>query len=228
MDNDQNLACRLKQVFLMTLMQALCEFLPPVFFVAGWLFAVDAFIDALYLFYFGRILFPAVCGVSLYRMGKEIGACRKAAVLCFADVSALVIRFIVHADKIDHVSYIMYFAAEERMCMYDEYLKGAAAWIDLIAGIVHHAAPLLVAYFVCTSVAAIMKGLDAVKIAKFAQEVWVVYLVTGILYMIVLFLPSSVFTDWCRLAIFVASVIYLRLLSKSYRTLDAQKEGEEK
>ncbi len=216
-----------KQVFLTTLMQAICEFLPPVFFVAGWIFAMDAFIDALYLFYFGRILFPALCGVSLYRMGKDIGACRKAAVLCFADVAALVIRFIVHADEIDHVSYIMYFAAEERMCMYDEYLKGAAVWIDLIAGIVHRAAPLLAAYFVCTSVAAVMIEVGADKIAKFAKEVWVMYLVTGILYMIVLFLTRSVLTDWCRLAIFVASVFYLRLLSRSYKALDAQgEEGE--
>lgn len=228
MDHYQRIAYGLKLVFWTKLLQTLCEFLPPIVFLAGWIFASDLLIDVLYFFYFGRILFPALCAVNLYGMKNDIGTCKKAAALCFADVVALVIRFIVHADQIHDVSYIMYFGAEEGMSMYDEYLEGAAAWIDLIAGIGHCVAPLLAVYFVCTSVAAVMKELGADKITKSAKKVWVMYLVTGILYMIVLFLTRSVLTDWCRLAIFVASVCYLRLLSRSYRTLDTQEEKEGK
>lgn len=228
MYNFQNIAYGLKQVFLTKLMQTLCEFLPPIVFLAGWIFASDWLIDVLYLFYFGRILFPALCVVSLYRMGKDIGTYKKAAALCFADVVALVIRFIVHADRIGDVSYIMYFGAEEGMSMYDEYLEGAVAWIDLIAGVVHCVAPLLVVCFVCTSAAAVMRELGVDETAKFAQEVRVTYLVTGILYMIVLFLPWSGLTDLVRFAYFLASVFYLRLLGRSYRALDAKAEEEEK
>ena len=228
MENYQNMAYGLKQVFLTKLMQTLCEFLPPIVFLAGWIFASDWLIDVLYLFYFGRILFPALCAVSLYRMGKEIGTCKKAAVLCFADVAALVIRFIVHADQIGDVSYIMYFGAEEGMSMYDEYLRGAAAWIDLMAGVVHCIAPLLVVYLICTIVAAVMKELGVDETAQFAQEVRMTYLVTGILYMVVLFLPRSGLTDLIRFAYFLASVFYLRLLGRGYRALDAHDEEEAK
>lgn len=219
--NYQTIAYGLKLVFRTKLLTMLCEFLPPIVFLAGWIFASDLLIDVLYFFYYGRILFPALCAVCLYGMGKDIGTCKKAAALCFADVVALVIRFIVHADQIHDVSYIMYFGAEEGMSMYDEYLKGAAACFDLVAGIGHCVAPLLVVYFVCASVKAVMKESGGDEIAKFAQEVWVINLVTGILYMIVLFLPRSGLTDLCRLAYFVASVCYLRLLSRSYRALDA-------
>ena len=222
MKNYQDIAYGLKLVFLVELMQTLCEFLPPIVFLAGWIFASDWLIDSLYFLYFGRILFAAICGVSLYRMGKEIGTCKKAAALCFVNVAALVIRFIVHADRIHDASYIMYFGAEEGISMYDEYLEGAAAWIDLIAGIGHCVAPLLAVYFVCTSVAAVMKELGDDEIAKFGQVVWVTNLVMSILYMIVSFLPGLIRTDGGRLALFVASVLYLRFLHASYRALDAQ------
>ena len=222
MRNYQNMAYGLKQVFLMELMQTLCEFLPPIVFMAGWIFASDGLIDSLYFIYFGRILFPAICGVSLYRMGKEIGTGKKAAALCFVDVAALVIRFIVHADRIGDASYIMYFGAEEGLSMYDEYLEGAAAWIDFIAGIGHRVAPVLAVYFVCTSVAAVMKELGADEIAQFGQVVWVTNLVMSILYMIVSFLPSLIRTDGGRIALFVAYVLYLRFLHASYRVLEEQ------
>lgn len=228
MDNYQRTAYGLKLVFWTKLMITLCEVLPPIVFLAGWIFASDLLMDTLYFFYFGRMLFLALCTVCLYGMGNDIGTFKKAAAMCFADVAALVIRFIVHADKIDHVSYIMYFAAEERMCMYDKYLEGAAAWFDCIAGVVHCIAPLLVVYFVYTAVAAVMKEIGDDKIVEFSKKVWKMNLVTGILYMIVLFVPWSFFTDWIKLANFVAIIFYLRLLSRSYRALDAQNEEEEK
>lgn len=209
-------------------MITLCEILPPIVFGAGWIFVSNGLIDVLYFFYFGRILLPAVCGVCLYRMRKEMSGCRKAAALCFADVAALVIRFIVHVDKMDDISYIMYFAAEEGMNIYDEYLKGAAAWIDLIVGIVHCVAPLLVVYFVCTSVAAVMKELGVDKIAEFSQKVWKLHLLMGILYMIVLFRPELSFAYERRFANFVVSIFYLRFLQSSYLALDAQDEDEER
>lgn len=228
MDHYQRIAYGLKLVFWTKLLQTLCEFLPPIVFLAGWIFASDLLIDVLYFFYFGRILFPALCAVNLYGMKNDIGTCKKAAALCFADVVALVIRFIVHADQIHDVSYIMYFGAEEGMSMYDEYLEGAAAWIDLIAGIGHCVAPLLVVYFVCTSVKAVMKELGADEVAKFGQIVWVINLVMSILYMIVSFLPRLIRTDGGRLALFVASVLYLSFLHASYRGLVAQDKEEGK
>lgn len=227
MKNYQNVAYGLKLVFLTELMQTLCEFLPPIVFLAGWIFASDGFIDSLYFLYFGRILFSALCGLSLYSMGKEISTCKKAAALCFVDVAALVIRVIVHAERIGDASYIMYFGAEEGMNVYDEYLEGAAAWIDLIAGIGHCVAPLLAVYFVCKSVSAVMKELGADEIAKFGQVVWVTNLVMSILFMIVSFLPELIRTDGSRLALFVAAVLYLRFLHASYRALDAQDRDEE-
>lgn len=228
MDHYQRIAYGLKQVFWTKLMLTLCEVLPPIVFLAGWILASDGLIYVLYFFYFGRILFPALCTVCLYGMGNDIGTFKKAAALCLADVIALVISFIVHIGDIDNVTYIMRFAAEGSMSMYDEYLEGAAAWIDLIAGVVHCIALLLVVYFVCTSVAAVMKEIGDDKIAEFSKKVWMLHLLMGVLYMIVLFRPGLSFADERRFAGFVVSIFYLRFLQNSYRALDAQEEEEKK
>ncbi len=217
MDNYQNTALGLKKVFYGKLWLTICETLSPIVFLASWFFSGDG--DAMYLFYFGRILFPAICVAGLYIMGKDIGICKIAAALCFADVVALVLKYILQSDGLDDVTYFMHIAAQG-INMYDMYLEGVASWIDITAGIVHYVAPILIVYLVCKSVAAVMKELEENEIAKFGRKVWIINLMTGICYTIDSFLPLPLLTDLIKLANFVAAIFYLRFLYRSYRALD--------
>lgn len=228
MDNYQNAALGLKQVFSAKLWLTICETLSPIVYMAAWSFlgAGVWFFIAMYFFYFGRILFPAICVAGLYRMGKDIGTCKIAAVLCFADVVALVLKYILQSKGLDDFSYITYIAARG-IIMHDMYLKGVAAWIDITAGIVHYVAPVLIVYFVCTSVATVMKELENDEISKFGREVWIINLMIGICYTIDSLLKWSILNDWIKLANFVAVIFYLRFLYRSYRTLSEQDKIEE-
>ena len=221
MDNYQYAALGLTQVFSGKLWLTICETLSPIVFLASWFILGDGdwLRIAMYFFYFGRILFPAICVAGLYRTGKDIGTCKIATVLCFADVVALVLKYILQSDGLDDFSYIMYVAARG-IIMYDQYLEGLAAWIDIAAGIVHYVAPILIVYFVCTSVAAVMKELGEDEISKFGRKVLIINLITGICYTIDSFLPLPILTDWIKLANFVAAIFYLRFLYRSYQALD--------
>ncbi|MDE6663164.1 MAG: hypothetical protein K2K46_07440 [Lachnospiraceae bacterium] len=219
MDNYQNAALGLKQVFSGKLWLTICETLSPIVFLASWFFLGDGGFFFMYIFYFGRILFPAICVAGLYRTGKDIGTCKIAAVLCFADVVALVLKYILQSDGLDDFTYVMSIAALG-INMYDKYLEGVAAWIDITAGIVHYVAPVLIMYFVCTSVAAVMKELAKDEISKFGRKVLIINLITGICYTIDSFLPLPILTDLIKLANFVAAIFYLRFLYRSYQALD--------
>lgn len=228
MDNYQNAALGLKQVFSGKLWLTICETLSPIVFLVSWFLLGDGdlFFIAMYFFYIGRILFPAICVAGLYRTGKDIGVCRIAAALCFSDVVALVLKYILQSDGLDDFTYVMSIAVEG-INMYDKYLEGVAARIDITAGIVHYVAPILIVYFVCTSVGAVMKELGEDEIVKFGRKVWIINLIMGICYTIDSFLPLPILTDWIKLANFVATIFYLRFLYRSYRALGEQDKLEE-
>ncbi|MDE6749424.1 MAG: hypothetical protein K2K21_10275 [Lachnospiraceae bacterium] len=224
MEKYQNLSFGLKLAFLGKLLQTICEVLPFMLFWAAWLFlgAGRWFIIVVPACYFGKILFPIMCVTGLCIVGEEIGVYKKAAALCFVDIAALVIRFIVQADGIDDITYVIH-CAIKGMSVNDLRMDGVDTWVAVITDIVHCVVIFLMVYFVCTSIASVLEELDAGRIAQFGIMAWKMQLVVGIFYMIVsFFCPGSSLADWSGLANFVAAFLYLRFLYKSFRVLGTQ------
>lgn len=194
MDKYQSTAVKLKKVFSAKLWQTICETLPTIVFYPLWGHGT-LFILVMYPCFLGRILFPIMCMIGLYRVGKEIGACKKAAVLCFVDAAALMLRFNMEHDSISSAMSgtqggRLFWCGSGIKEMIDAAHNSALFLMygmEKMIDIVHCAALFLMVYFVCTSVAAVMKELGAEEIARSGQIVWKTQLVVSIFYMVVSF-----------------------------------------
>lgn len=223
MNKYQDAASELRKVFSAKLWQTICEVLPFIVFFVLW--GSYLFEKITYACYFGRILFPIMCMLSLYKVGEDIGACRKAAALCLADIAVFVLRHIIQADRINDATYIIFNAISgtRGWRLLEREWSGIEQWADTIADIVHCVVLFLMVYLVCTSVAAVLKELDAGKIAGFGQIVWKIQLVVSIFYIIVTFLRTGFRLAYLSgFADLAASIFYLCFLYRSYRALGAQ------
>lgn len=220
MDQYQNAASGLKQTFGGKLKQMVCVALlqTKILLIVWYLFFAGStlFMVAICACFIGGIVFPAVCVVGLYKAGKDISACKKAAVICLLDIAAIVVRYIDEAGGRINLTYIVWGTLDSLRY---------GTWIGIIAAIIHYVALFLIAYLVCTSVAVVLEELGASKIAKTGQRVWEMQLAAGILFIAGLFSRSMIFYYLSYLsgvADIVASLLYLRFLYRSYRVLDTQ------
>ncbi len=235
MEKYQNTAVKLKMVFSAKLCQTICETLPTIVFYPLWGHGT-LFILVMYPCFLGRILFPVMCMMGLYRVGKEIGACKKAAVLCFVDAVAIMLRFRIEHDSISSAMCgtqgVRLVGCGSGMKEMIDAVHNAALFLmygkEKMIDTVHCAALFLMVYFVCTSVAAVLKELGAEEIVRSAQIVWKTQLVVSIFYLIVSFWPVQSLIYLSAFEDFVASVCFLVFLYKSYQVLSAQviKEDE--
>lgn len=215
----KNVVHGLKQEFTGRLLQMLCVILPMPMYLMMFLLSSDIFLlPCMYFCYFGRILFPLVCAVGLYKAGKDISACKKATVLCLADTVILVFRFFLQPGGIEDFNLIIAAA------MYDMNwrLDGFVIWIDKLAAIAHCVVMFLSILLVSTSIAKVLKELGAEKLAKGSKLVWWMQLAAGVIYLLNVFFPYGVFGDLNNMAVFFSSVFYLRFLYRSYRFLGTQ------
>lgn len=234
MEKYQSTAVKLKRVFSAKLWQTICETLPIIVFHPLWGHGT-LFILVMYPCFLGRILFPIMCMIGLYRVGKEIGACKKAAVLCFVDAAAIMLRFKIENNSISSAMSgtqgVRLFGCGSGIEEMIDAAHNAKLFLmygmEKMADIVHAAALFLMVYVVCTSVAAVMKELGAEEIARFGQIVWKTQLVVSIFYMIVSFWPVQSLIYLSAFEDLVASVCFLAFVYKSYHALGALNKKEE-
>ena len=157
--------------------------------------------------------------IRLNRVGEDITACKKAAPLCLVDVVALVIKYIIENNIVESA---LSGTQGMRSLGFATSWFGNKIWVIRMVDFLHCVSLFLIVYFVCTSIAAVLKELGCEKKALYGQLVWKLQLAASILYMIASFLLKESITSLSARADFAVSVCYIIFLYMSYRVLSTQ------